>query len=598
MSDITLDQLQSALTPEAFNVIAPVFTDFAHRLRASEDTVARLQREQLSMDQLSSSLRDALAHLTIPPAPQAPTNPSTAVARAPLRTELPIFRGRPEENVSAFISIAKDLLKATHIAQEDWGVIGLREQFDHPARTDEIRSSLNRCNYKGNVSEFIPRFQKLEMQLSPADMTFGDRNNANIRTSDPRLRKNTNGNNNHALTGSHVNSSPSSTMFPSTQDHLAPGPMDLDVFTPGGPPVDKSKVRCYNCSKMGHYSKDCRMPRKRTRPSNLPHRPQQPMFHIADPYPLRAERMRIETQPTERPALSSSVPRCRKDSKKKKKASPNDVEKFLASIKNEHNIKNEPANPPLSAHFFNLDPDGMSEPRLPIYVASISGRPGHFTKRSTDYQVHIIADTGASDNYIRQDVVNSIKADIFPLNQPREVIGAGSTLTRAFAKFDLKIGGIRQTIIAYILDKDSGFRYDLLLGWNFLARHGVVFNWNDNTLEMESPTNGCKVVVQALRNPNSLPVQEAYNTEVSDDENSTEDMHGEEYSSLTEKDNTTVELNNEPTERKDGLETKEELNEGRLTKTQRSTFSEILRAKAIHQYENGRIQLILEIRSP
>ncbi|KAJ3990876.1 hypothetical protein F5050DRAFT_1813326 [Lentinula boryana] len=194
---------------------------------------------------------------------------------------------------------------------------------------------------------------------------------------------------NHALTGSYVNSLSSSLMFPYTQDHLAPGPIDLDIFTPGGPPVDKSKGCCYNCSKMGHYSKDCCMPHKRTRPSNLPNQPQQPMFHIGDPYPLCAEQMRIKAQPTNRPALSSSllgcVPQHQKDSKKKKKVSPNDVKKFLALIKNECNIKNKPANPTLSAHFFNLNPDGMSEPRLPIYVTSIYGHAGCFTKRSVDY---------------------------------------------------------------------------------------------------------------------------------------------------------------------------------------------------------------------
>ncbi|KAJ3817351.1 hypothetical protein F5880DRAFT_1511851 [Lentinula raphanica] len=121
MSEITFEQLQSVLNPEAFTVIAPLFTNLAQRLQTSEDQVAELQRERLTVDQLSTSLRESLSHLSAPS--ERPGTPSGAITRAPLKTELPIFRGRPEENVSAFISISKDLLKATHISQEDWGVI-------------------------------------------------------------------------------------------------------------------------------------------------------------------------------------------------------------------------------------------------------------------------------------------------------------------------------------------------------------------------------------------------------------------------------------------------------------------------------------------
>ncbi|KAJ3883954.1 hypothetical protein GG344DRAFT_71685, partial [Lentinula edodes] len=165
MPDVTLDQLRAVLTAEAFEVIAPIFSNIAQHLQESEGHVAELQQQRVSTESLSSAFRDAMSHLT----PNQPSV-SSATARAPLRTELPIFRGRPDENVCAFISIAKDLLKATHIAQEDWGVIkqensdqpltwdkmeqALRTQFDNPARMDELRNSLNRCNYK--------------------DMTFGD----------------------------------------------------------------------------------------------------------------------------------------------------------------------------------------------------------------------------------------------------------------------------------------------------------------------------------------------------------------------------------------------------------------------------------------
>ncbi|KAJ3884054.1 hypothetical protein GG344DRAFT_84650, partial [Lentinula edodes] len=252
-----------------------------------------------------------------------------ATARAPLRTELPIFRGRPEDNARAFTSIAKDLLQATHISLDDWGVIisgcfrdaaltwylakkqengdkpltwdklekDLLAQFDNPSRTDDIRTKLVKCNYKNNVSDFITQFQKLEMQLPPTEMTFGDRkfnffrsipydlcfhiansqpasmaevyeaariwerhHRISGRTSDPRR--------NHPSHTSNSSNHPSSATLTPARSHVSsndPTPMDLDTFSlrPMAPKNDKVKFRCYNCNKPGHYSKDCRLPDRR-----------------------------------------------------------------------------------------------------------------------------------------------------------------------------------------------------------------------------------------------------------------------------------------------------------------------------------------------
>ncbi|KAJ3860201.1 hypothetical protein EV359DRAFT_85573 [Lentinula novae-zelandiae] len=119
-----IEQLRAVLPPEMFEVITPIFTGLAHRLTESENRVAELQQGHISMEQLTASFREALFHNSSPPVqPVPPPQVHPATARAPLCTELPIFRGQPEDNARAFTLIAKDLLQATHISQDDWGII-------------------------------------------------------------------------------------------------------------------------------------------------------------------------------------------------------------------------------------------------------------------------------------------------------------------------------------------------------------------------------------------------------------------------------------------------------------------------------------------
>ncbi|KAJ7825471.1 hypothetical protein B0H14DRAFT_2596550 [Mycena olivaceomarginata] len=115
--------------------------------------------------------------------------------------------------------------------------------------------------------------------------------------------------------------------------------------------------------------------------------------------------------------------------------------------------------------------------------------------------VDTIIDTAAANSYISRRIAEECRAEIFPLKVPHEVVGAGQTITVAFAKFMLCIRNVKEITMAYLLEEDSGFRYDLLLGRNWTKHFNCIPNWKDNSFQITSPKTHLSVRIQASHVP-------------------------------------------------------------------------------------------------
>jgi hypothetical protein len=142
---------------------------------------------------------------------------------------------------------------------------------------------------------------------------------------------------------------------------------------------------------------------------------------------------------------------------------------------------------PMSTPEPRRDPEGLlkaylvANPNLPVYVAQIGPPQMKLPEEAANLVlVRTIMDTGAVSNYITSHKARLAKAQIFEIDE-REIVGAGRTMTSAFARFILKIGGLQTSCLAYVLNNDAHFRYDLLLGCAWLKKFEAAPQWKDDS---------------------------------------------------------------------------------------------------------------------
>ncbi|EIW62379.1 uncharacterized protein TRAVEDRAFT_27699 [Trametes versicolor FP-101664 SS1] len=201
---------------------------------------------------------------------------------------------------------------------------------------------------------------------------------------------------------------------------------------PGGP----SRVRCYNCNKTGHYSRECRAPRKQ-RPQGL---------HILD---------------GEGEGEGES-----EDERTGEDEGDEEYEEDMSEL-----------------NVLNLSDGPMSQHELPIYFVQIPSRREMY--RAKLRRTSTIIDTGAARCYIKPSIVRALGLEEFPITT-RVIHGAGTTSTSALAKFKVKIGGVVRPMMAYVLDNDR-LRYELVIGQDWLKRHNAQPDWATSSWFITDP---------------------------------------------------------------------------------------------------------------
>lgn len=123
---------------------------------------------------------------------------------------------------------------------------------------------------------------------------------------------------------------------------------------------------------------------------------------------------------------------------------------------------------------------------LPLYEATIT------SKCSSTVNLHVLIDSGASENYISSHVANLIQGTHTKVHG-REVETAGGNISPITEKvvFDLDLQGHHSSVSAYVFET----KFDIILGRAFLKKHNPKPDWFDDTWELCGST-GQNIIVQ------------------------------------------------------------------------------------------------------
>ncbi|PIL31638.1 transcription factor [Ganoderma sinense ZZ0214-1] len=592
-----LGQLAASLPLEAYNALAPILQNLDQRVEAAAQAPAPAPPPPpptaLTVDALRTHPHYVLIHILLPSehhqsgAPAFLREGERRQADWPLQVPL-LFRGDAMSWYSSFLKKVSSLGKKV-----SWGDLKseLYSKFDSPLRVESLRSDARNVPYKGNLLRYIATFREIESQIPESDMTFGDRfayflahlpaeYQRDLRRENPKNveqmyfaarelhRLNTLYHTNPAGMSQPKKKGkfkPAHQLFPSfassaghapttsTTASTEPQPMDLDAMenaSPKGPAQQQNmlRVRCFNCNRTGHYSRNCRAPRKpRQQALNamevddeddstadslfVIQEPESPNDTDDDDMPSLASDSEDDTDDDDMPSLASDseddtvfwedsdsdilpltpLPSDDEDDTCSTAANwgaDTPLDERDAQVDGVSPFWQQLASPSADeAHAMEVDPP---EAERPLYInVNMSDTsllvlnlddgadtnqdvpvyhvliPTPNRFRSQFRCVSTIVDSGAASCYIIPTVVRDLQIETIPITR-RTIRGAGITSTSAIARFRIKIGGIVRPIVAYVLDRDC-LRYGLVLGQDWMRRHNAQPDWKTRSWYLTDP---------------------------------------------------------------------------------------------------------------